>query len=69
MGRGAPRFVGAGCTSPCSPQTPDVGTIDAAAGRLMAREGVEGMALAVIEDGQVVHVGAYGRRNVERNFR
>lgn len=34
----------------------------------MKREGVEGMALAVIEDGKVAHVAAYGRRNVERGL-
>lgn len=34
----------------------------------MEREGVQGMALAVIEGGQVVHVAAYGRRNVERDL-
>jgi len=36
--------------------------------RLMAREQVEGLALAVIDRGQVVSVKAYGRRNVERNL-
>ena len=39
-------------------------TIDAEAIRLMKRENVQGMALAVIEDGKVVHVAAYGHRNV-----
>ncbi len=36
--------------------------------RLMAREHVEGLALAVIDRGQVVSVKAYGRRSVERNL-
>lgn len=37
--------------------------LDVEAQRLMARENVQGMALAVIEQGQVVKVAAYGRRN------
>lgn len=36
--------------------------------RLMAREAVEGLALAIIEGGQVVSVKAYGKRNVERGL-
>lgn len=36
--------------------------------RLMAREKVEGLALAVIDRGQVVSVRAFGRRNVERDL-
>jgi CubicO group peptidase (beta-lactamase class C family) len=46
----------------------DTGAIDTEARRLMKREGVQGMALAVIEAGKVVHVAAYGRRNVERDL-
>lgn len=42
--------------------------IDAEARRLMAIEDVKGMALAVIDDGQVRHVAAYGHRNVERGL-
>ena len=34
----------------------------------MKREGVEGLALAVIESGEVVHVAAYGRRNVAHDL-
>ena len=34
----------------------------------MEREGVQGLALAVIDEGQVVHVAAYGRRNVEQDL-
>ncbi len=34
----------------------------------MEREGVQGLALAVIEDGRVAHVAAYGWRNVEREL-
>ncbi len=36
--------------------------------RLMAREDVKGMALAVIEDARVAHVAAFGHRNVERDL-
>ncbi|MFN3792809.1 serine hydrolase domain-containing protein [Massilia sp.] len=36
--------------------------------RLMARENVQGLALAVIDGGQVVSVKAYGWRNVERGL-
>jgi CubicO group peptidase (beta-lactamase class C family) len=59
----------AGCaTSPRGPQRPDYAAIDAEALRLMAREGVQGLALAVIEEGKVAHVAAHGRRSVERNL-
>lgn len=46
-------------------QVRDTQSIDAEARRLMASEDVKGMALAVIEDGQVTHTAAYGYRNVE----
>ena len=42
--------------------------IDAAALRLMARDKVQGMALAVIEDGKIVHVAAYGNRNAAKGL-
>jgi CubicO group peptidase (beta-lactamase class C family) len=59
----------AGCaTLPDAPHPLDPGAIDREAQRLMQREGVQGMALAVIEGGQIVHVAAYGRRNVERGL-
>lgn len=45
---------------------PSVAAIDAEAARLMASEDVKGMAVAVIDDGRVAHVAAYGLRNVER---
>jgi CubicO group peptidase (beta-lactamase class C family) len=62
-------FALAGCAAwPRCPNTQDLGMVDAAAQRLMKREGVEGMALAIIEDGKVTHVAAYGRRNVERDL-
>jgi CubicO group peptidase (beta-lactamase class C family) len=55
-------------TSQDKPHKFDAAAIDAEAQRLMKREDVQGMALAVIEKGQVTHVAAYGRRNVERDL-
>lgn len=43
---------------------PSPTAIDAEVARLMAREDVKGMAVAVINRGEVVHVGAYGLANV-----
>jgi len=51
-----------------TPTLPSNKAIDAESARLMAREKVAGMAVAVIDEGKVVHVAAYGRRNVERNL-
>jgi CubicO group peptidase (beta-lactamase class C family) len=42
---------------------PDAATIDSTARALMQREHVQGLALAVIDAGTVVHVAAYGIRN------
>jgi CubicO group peptidase (beta-lactamase class C family) len=42
---------------------PTSATVDAEVARAMAATGAQGMALAIIDDGQVVHVGAYGHRN------
>jgi len=56
-----------GC-SKHDPRTLDTAAIDTAAQRLMTRENVQGLALAVIEEGKVVHVAAYGRRNVEKDL-
>jgi CubicO group peptidase (beta-lactamase class C family) len=47
---------------------PSAAAIDAEAQRLMASQDVKGMAIAVIDNGAVVHVAAYGQRNVERNL-
>lgn len=47
---------------------PGTAAIDAEARRLMASEDVKGMAIAVIDEGRVVHVAAYGERNVERKL-
>ncbi len=52
-----------------APRTvPSNAAIDAEARRLMAREDVKGMAVAVIDNGEIVHVAAYGKRNVEKNL-
>ncbi|MBT9446101.1 MAG: beta-lactamase family protein [Hyphomonadaceae bacterium] len=37
--------------------------IDAMAARVMTATGAQGLAIAVVEEGQVRHVGAYGKRN------
>lgn len=42
---------------------PDMSTIDTTARALMQREHVQGLAIAFIDGGQVIHVGAYGIRN------
>jgi len=58
-----------GCATPQGkPPVLDTAAIDAEALRLMKREDVQGMAIAVIDGGKVAHVAAYGRRNVERNL-
>jgi len=57
-----------GACAHAPPPLPTGAAIDAEAQRLMAREDVKGMAVALIDDGQVVHVAAYGYRNVERNL-
>jgi CubicO group peptidase (beta-lactamase class C family) len=46
----------------------DRARIDAMAEVLMQRESVNGLALAVIDGGEVLHVAAYGHRNVERDL-
>lgn len=53
---------------PPVPAIPSAAAMDAEAQRLMAAENVKGMALAVIDDGRVTHVAAYGQRNVARNL-
>lgn len=42
---------------------PDSAAIDAEATRLMAATQAQGLAVAVVDGGQVVHVAAYGKRN------
>jgi len=58
------------CLGGCAAPPPglsglDGATIDAEVRRLMAREAVQGMALAIITDGKIAHVAAYGRRSAE----
>lgn len=55
-------------TSHQNAHLPAARIIDANAQRLMTRERVQGLALAVIDRGEVVHVAAYGRRSVERDL-
>lgn len=45
------------------PAMPTSEAIAAEAARLMAATQAQGLAVAVVDDGQVVHVGAYGKRN------
>lgn len=53
----------------CGPRPlPSNAAIDGEARRLMQAQDVKGMALAVIENGEIVHVAAYGLRNVERKL-
>ena len=51
-----------------NPGSPDRGLPDREVEALMARAKVVGLALALIDDGQVVKVAAYGKRNLERNL-
>jgi len=60
-------LLGACATAPAS-SVPTTADIDAEVRRLMAREDVKGMAVAVIDNGEIVHVAAYGQRNVEQNL-
>jgi hypothetical protein len=56
-----------GCGTPGGGHAvPDAATIDAAVRGLMAREHVQGLALAVIDAGAIRYVAAYGVRNAER---
>ena len=59
----------AGCRSePNETPLPDATAIDTAVAQSMTRENVRGLALAVIDEGTVRYVAAYGRRNVDRNL-
>jgi CubicO group peptidase (beta-lactamase class C family) len=49
-------------------EIPDGDAIEREARRLMTTEHVKGMAIAVIDDARVVHVAAFGQRNVERGL-
>lgn len=63
-----------GCQAPPSgassvpPALPTSLKIDAEVQRLMAQEDVKGLALALIDGGEIVHVAAYGLRSVERGL-
>jgi len=61
-------FLIVACVQNHADRSPYFGEIDAEAKRLMAMEDVKGMALAIVEDGQVVHLAAFGHRNVDRDF-
>jgi CubicO group peptidase (beta-lactamase class C family) len=66
-------LVGACGTLGCAGARQGAVPVDAAAlrpavERLMARERVEGLALAVIDRGKVAHVEAFGRRSRERDL-
>ncbi len=57
------------CLSGCTSLSPSATVIpDDEVRRLMAREHVEGLALAVIDAGQVKNVRTWGRRNVEKDL-
>src|SRR4051812_27378331 len=48
---------------PPAAAVPPSAAIDAEVARLMAATRAQGMAVAVVDAGQVVHVAAYGKRN------
>ena len=56
------------CGRGVADKIPAPDAVDREARRLMAKEDVKGMALALIDEGAVVHVAAYGHRNVERDL-
>jgi CubicO group peptidase (beta-lactamase class C family) len=48
---------------PAAPPVPGAAAIDAEVARAMASTGAKGLAVAVVENGRIVHVKAYGARN------
>ncbi len=46
----------------------DTSALDARIERAIRRDGIVGLAVAVIDDGRVVHVAAFGRRDVARDL-
>ena len=61
-------LLAAGCdTQPSVGTLPSVSAIDTTVRALMQREQVQGLALAVIDNGTVAHVAAYGIRNAARD--
>jgi CubicO group peptidase (beta-lactamase class C family) len=64
-----PLFIAlAACQAPATHRLPDAPAIDSVARALMQREQVQGLALAVIDGGEIRHVAAYGWRNVEKQL-
>jgi len=62
-----PLALGGCAARPTAEALPDSLMIDSTARTLMRREHVQGLALAVINNGKVVHVAAYGIRNAARD--
>ena len=60
-------LMAACATVPAARPLPVSNAIDAEVQRLMASENVVGMAVAVIDNGQVVHVNSYGYANREES--
>lgn len=52
---------------PAADPLPDAATVDSTARTLMQREQVQGLALAIIDNGAVTQVSAYGIRNAARD--
>lgn len=61
-------FAVACATTPNTGASPDADRVEEEVRRLMNRDGVEGLALALIDGGKITHVAAYGRRSRERNL-
>jgi CubicO group peptidase (beta-lactamase class C family) len=66
MALGVAAFLGFVLTGCQSVPLPSGEQIDSRARQLMAEQDVKGLAIAVIDDGRIVHVASYGMRNVER---
>ncbi len=56
-------LLAAFCSPDASAGVPAASELDAEAARAMAATGAKGLAIAVIDDGRVVHVRSYGARN------
>ncbi len=69
IGLAATMALATGCSMPNTPhQLPSNHAIDSAAAALMARDSVQGLAIAVIDEGQVRHVTALGWRNAAKRL-
>ena len=62
-----PLALGGCAVRPAAEAVPNSLMIDSTARALMQREHVQGLALAVINNGRIVHVAAYGIRNAARD--